>query len=364
MSAEAYRPTVRCLSFHADYRCRNSGVCCSSSWDIAVEQSVELKLRPRLSVEPILLPNGPDGFTPMADPPPGCRSMFRRTAKGSCWFHDAQGQACAIHRGFGESALPSACRQFPRICVLEPSVVSVSLSHYCPTAAATLFGDSVDFRIVTDPAAFPSTWPFEGLDARHAYSPFLRPGVLLGFDGLRTFENFAISALATQELRVSLARVISASLRMESRTPSLGDVPGFVESAFASSDPDQVPAPGPIDPRRILQDSLPEGGPPVADLPALTPGVSRFPESLPARIDIALRRYLAARLIGSWIPFQASRFGTVGRYLDLCLQTVLMFQATADPGGDAVTRWTEAIRSADLWLLHQCDPERLASNLG
>ena len=39
---------VRALSFHADYRCRNTGICCSSGWEIAVEEGVELHLTTEL----------------------------------------------------------------------------------------------------------------------------------------------------------------------------------------------------------------------------------------------------------------------------------------------------------------------------
>ena len=197
---------VRSLSFPADYACQNSGICCSSAWEVAVKERVELALRPRLSGASLRLPHGPNGFRPMIDPPNGCTSRLRRhEPSGSCWFHDGVARLCAVHREFGESALPSACRQFPRICVLEPGVVSVSLSHYCPTAAAMLFRLSADFDVVAEAPAFPGSWPYEGLDAREAYPPFLRHGVILGFDGLRAFEASAVEALRGNDVYLGLA---------------------------------------------------------------------------------------------------------------------------------------------------------------
>ena len=61
------------------------------------------------------------------------------TAHGRCVFHDPAGR-CAIHSALGHDALPLACRQFPRVSVTDPRGVSVTLSHYCPTAAALLDG--------------------------------------------------------------------------------------------------------------------------------------------------------------------------------------------------------------------------------
>ncbi len=65
------------------------------------------------------------------------------TAHGRCVFHDPAGR-CAIHSALGHDALPVACRQFPRVSVTDPRGVSVTLSHYCPTAAALLDGGNRD----------------------------------------------------------------------------------------------------------------------------------------------------------------------------------------------------------------------------
>ncbi len=354
------RPEVRCLSFHADYACQNSGVCCSSSWEIAVEERVELDLKQRLSGASVRLPRGPDGFRPMVGPPHGCKSRLRRhEPSGSCWFHDAEAHLCGIHRAFGEDSLPSACRQFPRICVLEPGLVSVSLSHHCPTAAALLFRESADFEVVVGAPAFPGTWPFEGLDARGAYPPFLRKGVLLGFDGLRAFEESAVKTLKRGDVWLGLARIEAAVESIRGWTPERGLLGDLIRSSFSEPGPLREPGSALVDPRAILLSSLTEEAPTDALLPdfrSVAPAVS-------APMDLALRRYLAARLIAGWITFQADDLRTVANYLRLCLNTVLLFESGRGRQEPEADRWKEAIRSADLWVIHYCDPDLLARNL-
>ena len=43
-------PTVYSLSIHAQYRCRHSGVCCSSDWDVPVD--VDGVVREHFTVDP------------------------------------------------------------------------------------------------------------------------------------------------------------------------------------------------------------------------------------------------------------------------------------------------------------------------
>jgi Fe-S-cluster containining protein len=352
------RPVVRALSFHSDYRCQNTGVCCSSGWEIAVEEEVEDRLRLAFARSSGHLPNGPEGFQPMQNPPAGCRSSLR-IIDSTCWFRDEPGRSCSIHRDYGEDALPSACRHFPRVCVLEPDVVSVSLSHYCPTAAGLLFAGAPEFRLVTGPRAFPSDWPFEGLDARQAYPPFLRPGVLLGFDGLRAFEDGAVAALSGGPLAQAVAVIEAATESSRSWSPDARPLRDLVADSFARPAGHTDDEPRAADPRGVLLAALTEGTNPAAPLPDFQ---SR-PPALSALVDLALRKYLASRLIAAWITFQGNDLRLVARYLRLCLDTVFLFESARAPEESELTRWKEAIRTADLWILHYCDPVLLARNL-
>jgi len=346
------------LSFHAGYRCQNTGVCCSSGWQIAVEEPVEVFLRPRLPAIAERLPNGPDGFRPMATPPAGCRDAFRRTEAGVCWFRDPDRRDCAIHREFGEEALASACRQFPRVAVLEPDQVSVSLSHYCPTAAGLLFSPQSDFALVDDPRAFPVSWPFEGLDARLACSPLLLPQVLLGSDGLRSLEQQAVAVLSEPGVHTGVARFDRAVRRIREWVPAAGPVPQFVADCFDVTRRISVSAAKPSDPRPVLQASVPQGVR-VPVLPQFAPSEA----DLSTGVDLALRRYVAARLVAGWILYLANDLAVTAKYLRFCLDVVLLFEGARERSEPETARWREAIRTADLWILHFCDPDLLARNL-
>ena len=135
-------PSVRALSIHADYRCRHAGACCTSAWDIPVEPGTEERLRAGL-------PTGAVGLRPIAGLPHGARVVLRTDSRGRCAFLEG-GPAhhlCAVHREMGEEALPSACRHFPRVVTLSPLGVSVTLSHYCPTAAGMSLRHSENPRL-------------------------------------------------------------------------------------------------------------------------------------------------------------------------------------------------------------------------
>ena len=174
-------PRVRALSLHAAYRCRDTGACCTSGWAIPVEPETEDRLRAALRSGALRLPRraGPDAALPSPDPgvglrrvdglPHGARVVLRTDEAGRCAFFDPSRRPsglCAVHGGLGEDALPSSCRQFPRVVTLTPLGVSVTLSHYCPTAAGMLFEGDEALRVVENPRAFPADWPYEGLDAR------------------------------------------------------------------------------------------------------------------------------------------------------------------------------------------------------
>jgi hypothetical protein len=113
------------------------------------------------------------------------------------------------------------------------------------------------------------------------------------------------------------------------------------------------------DPRTILLAALTEGTRPSVGLPDFRPD----PPAVSGLADLVLRKYLASRLIAAWITFQGNGLRSVGRYLRLCLDTVLLFESARAAQESEASRWKEAIRSADLWLLHYCDPELLAQNL-
>lgn len=104
--------------------------------------------------DPVLL-TGPDL-------PEGAAAIVARTAGGDCVFYHRSSGLCVIHRDAGEDRLPSTCRHFPRLALRDGRGTFMSLTHYCPTAAAMLFRDDVPIEIVEGPAAFPPA-EYDGL---------------------------------------------------------------------------------------------------------------------------------------------------------------------------------------------------------
>jgi Fe-S-cluster containining protein len=415
---------VRALSIHADYRCRHSGACCTSGWAIPVEPETEERLRAALRKGLLRVPARRDRVPPDAAPaeprsclrsvaslPHGARVVLRTDDTGRCAFFDpslgSSGQ-CSVHHVVGEDALPSACRHFPRVVTLTPLGVSVTLSHYCPTAAGLLFvspsssvtpgdeepaGPPESLRIVEGPPAFPAVWPWEGLDARDALPPLLRPGVLMDWPSLEGWERFAVSVLAQEDLGPEAALDVLATAAEEARrwTPERGSLTGYFEevlgtlaaggstgeeSAFHRS----LRGEGPAGVRawQLVADTIPQGAAPhvssgvrQGDLPR--PSVAELGEAderwvAPAwpEHSLPIRRWLAARAFASWIALQGEGLRTTVAFLGTALGVL---RTEAARGSAATGRVLDAdqllaaLRRADLLLLHLADPEALAVRL-
>ena len=178
------------LSIHADYACRHSGACCTAGWRIPVERACEERLV-GAGVPPVTN-GGTRRF--VRD---GALTMLALAADGSCVCFDPEAQqrpACAIHRALGHEALPSACAHFPRVAVTDDRATAVTLSHFCPTAAAMLFRD-MQLSIVEAPPSFNSVREYEGLDARGVLPPLLRPGMLMDLESHHAWERHVVRVL-------------------------------------------------------------------------------------------------------------------------------------------------------------------------
>src|SRR5829696_8142736 len=95
---------AKCLSFHASYRCRRTGVCCSANWKIPFDLA-ELDVVAALPITSGAVDHTANG---------GSAVMSR----GRCTFLEtdaAESHACEIHRLGGHQALPLTCRMFPRV---------------------------------------------------------------------------------------------------------------------------------------------------------------------------------------------------------------------------------------------------------
>jgi Fe-S-cluster containining protein len=400
---------VRALSIHAGYCCHHTGVCCSSGWDIPVE--TEMHLRNALASGRLRIPEaavtsmparGGDVacFRVVSGLPRGARVVFSSDSSGRCIFLDAH-RHCAIHRQLGPEALPSACRDFPRIVTLTPLGVSITLSHCCPTAASMLFApvtpsdprrpgrEGPTIRILENPAGFPPSWPYEGLDARDALPPPLRPGVLMDWPSLERWEKLAVAVIGDEERTPEAALRVLAAAAEDSRrwTPAEGEfrdyfstvlerslgggeeenVPAFVEALRDGFRDSRNSASGELRewhlvagcvPHRSLLPSPPEGLD-DADRRLVAPG---WPS-----VARPIRRWLAAKAFASWLALQGEGLRTTALGLRVALG-VLRAEAArgcAEAGRTLDAELLkEAVRRADLLLVHLADPDAVARRLG
>ncbi len=374
---------VHVLGFHAGYRCRHAGVCCKSGWTIPVEAPLYRTLQSAIAWGHLRLetdPHAPELFEPADGLPHGEPAVLRHKADGSCvFFEPRRGNLCAIQRQMGHARLPSACRHFPRVVVLDPRGTFITLSHVCPTAARMLIaGGPAD--VVADAIGFDEHAIWEGLDARDSLPPLLSPQVLWDWEAWDVWERAiparlasspspgpALLALETSVDRVAAWRPGRESL-LDTVFAALDAQPGPTAEALTASQlleldrlvRDAVPA----DLRRHLKDD------------PLTPAQLDMPgwEAWQAVVS----RYLAARAFAGWVGYYGSGLLTwyksiVAAYAVLrvaCARASTPSERdreTADqrsPAGRLNERtMVEALGTADRLLLHMASAADLAEAL-
>ena len=300
---------AKCLSFHVRYQCRRSGACCSAGWNIPFDAG-ERAVVQRLSVLQGTIEPTTDGG-------------FAQLEHGRCTFLlGSNGEhACAIHNAGGHAALPLTCRMFPRQVLHDSRGTFISLSHFCPTAAALLFDDDQAVVIEDAPAGLTGDGTLDGLDARDTWPPLLRPGVMMDVESFATWERLAIEVLtrAGTAPRAALAALQDVTERLQSWSPD-----------------------SPIGLTRTVCDAFAGAAPP--------------PSVPPAGHDRAVKRWLAARLFGSWIAYQGNSLRTLVRYLHAC-HDVFLVELARD--GNA----REAIRRSDRLIIHEAASQQIATLL-
>jgi hypothetical protein len=291
---------------------------------------------------------------------------------GACAFlQEAPTDRCAVHRHLGPEALPVSCRQFPRVSLTDDRGTFVSLSHFCPTAARRLLDDDVPLDIVTNPRAFPADGHYEGLEARGALPPLLRPDALHSLDSYTLWETLVVGTFARADLSPerALARLAAAAERVRAWNATTG--PPLVDHVRAVSLRLDTPAaPSGLawcDPGRAARaHALVCAAVPAAHRPAV---VAVGEDTWSSRVEDAWRgrtraicRYLAARAFGTWVAYQARGARSYIAWLALALGVVRHELARAvDAGADDPV--LDAIRKADLLLVHLADPQALADTV-
>ncbi|MEZ5315895.1 MAG: hypothetical protein R2752_00690 [Vicinamibacterales bacterium] len=394
-------PDVRCLSIHATYRCGHSGACCTAGWPIPVEVGRLDRLRRAVGNGALqvrgtpAVADAPGGTGPATTAPadeaaflfpPGAPEetpAVLRAHDGRCVFLDGAPGAtsCRVHATLGHDALPLACRQFPRVSVMDPRGTSVTLSHYCPTAAALLEAPG-PVEIVSSAPAFPAAGEYDGLDAARSLPPLLTPTLLMDWQAWWDWEARAVDRLANDPGPVEdrLARLRAAADRVAAWTPSAGPLLPAVARAFDDTRVRPADA-GALSPARLaaLVDdtlaSVPEGlrgaippavvawrreasgrpsaergtagiGGPGTSGPGISaPGIGVPAPGAPVADERTLGRLLAAHAFGSWTAH-------LGRGLAAWVRSIEAVYA--------LTRAGLGVREVDLVVRHLADPNVLA----
>jgi hypothetical protein len=361
---------VLALNIHAGFACRRSGACCTAGWPIPLEADVAGAIRACGVV--------PAGNLRVERPlPPGAAAILDPRPDGACpAFDRAGGGHCSIQRRFGHDGLPAACRHFPRVALLEPDAVRITLSHFCPTAAAMLWrGDVTSLAVVPDAAGIADRGGHDGFDARQTVPPLLRPGVAMDAPTCRAWERYSVGALDGDGLaaEAALAGVAAAADRVrgwKAGRSSLADHTAHTLAAHATHLPARwgMAAAGA---RRLF--TLAAG--------SVIPGLRR--PVVPDAADAAaadrdwvsprwttrarpIRRYLAARSFGAWSAYLGEGLRTQVAELAVALAAVRIeaireTSLARRPLDDPLL--LAAIRSADLLLHHLSDPAALVRDL-
>ena len=282
---------VRCLSFHRDYQCRDRGVCCSSDWPIPLERDRVGAIEAALAARWLVAVAGDHPLERPSDAPAETPVVLAR-AEGRCvFFSGPDHPGCAIQSALGAGAMPLACRQFPRLSLLDPRGVSVTLSHYCPTAAEMLRRDA-PVAIETDAPAFPAGGEYVGLDVRDRMPPLLTSNLLMDWEAWWRLEAMAVDLLANSDAAIDarVARLRRAVAHAISWRPDDGPLIDRVGAAF------HAPPTTPTRERSadaLIRDAL--QAIPV-DLRSQTPRPSS-----PGRAEAgAAGRFLAAHAFANW----------------------------------------------------------------
>jgi hypothetical protein len=370
---ESVSGRVLCLDIHASYRCRHSGACCTAGWAIPIEGPAFETLRVHFGRERDLFRTG----GPL---PEGAVAILGIDRNGACVFFDEENKRlCRVHRDVGQEYLPAACRQFPRIALHDPRGTLISLSHYCPTAASLIAGVASRDRWAIVPA--PSSLAIdgvEGLDARDALPPLLAPGLLMDIEGYDAWERQAIELFAdgTYSAAACIGAIDDASQRLQRWRPGDETLADAVarEFAIASAREDDEDLEADVARLAAADASVPQElrrPPPETGIEHAWAQVAPWWPS----VDPAVRAYLAARLFGNWIAYYGQGVHAIVEYLRVCLSVLKLeaarLQRATTTGStssavSALSPWqtvTEAIRSADLLLVHLSDPKELARHL-
>lgn len=340
---------TRCLTIHSSYQCQHRGACCAAAWEIDLDPAVVSTIQTGRII-PLLTTAVPFVAAPDA-PPGGWRPA--RTADHVCGFRVAQ--RCSLQVAGGESMLPSACRHFPRVYLQDERGLLVTLSHYCPTAASLLL-DETPLSITDAHPPLALEGDIEGLDARHALPPLIRPGMLSDIESYAAWEMLVVEAFDTAEdVGGALHRVRAATERIRQWTPEDGHLRTVVEEAFATAETVDTPAglsPG-------FQLALALTGPhPHMQAPAdLDRRWTELVVTGGPALQRPLGRYMAACTFANWIAYRGEGLRSIVEWLHACYDIVRVQLVRETDPRPRLSRGAliDAFRASDYLVVHTID---------
>jgi hypothetical protein len=246
--------------------------------------------------------------------------------------------------------------------VIDPRGVSVTLSHYCPTAASLLAdgngdaialahrsaqredgqreggNDAASHSIVVNSARFPAHGEYIGLDARTALPPLLRPGMLLDWNSWWEIERLGVETLLTgggsPEEAVGIIR--GAAHKLLAWRPEDGQLIDAAHRAFHEADAERIPGPRTLIARTL--EAIPDEWRTAVRWDVASAGHTWID-------DVELRRFLAAHAFANWTIHLDGGLMTWVR----SVETALAFAAAG-----------AGVRQTDLILRHLIDPKVFA----
>ena len=362
---------VYALSIHATYKCQQSGVCCSSNWDVPVDVPLYRTLEDALGTGRLRAAADPSQNGPPLilepDLPDEAAAMVASTESGHCVFYHRGSGLCVIQCDMGEEHLPSACRYFPRLAVRDRRGTFISLTHYCPTAAAMLFAPDEPIVIVESPAAFPPA-DYEGLRVdEEAWPPLLHPDMLMDLDGYSAWERHMVARC--NEPRMSPDQVIAALQRDARALRAYTPADGLLTEAIANLRALTMDGSAPVtwESSVLLHaevlSTVPDDVRPEPDGEGLSEAFlwGVVPEW--AAWHVPLRRYLAAKAFANWTAYQGRGVLTIVRGLEAALAFVRVEAARECRNAGRVLDaelLKQAFRATDFVLNHIAVGESLA----
>lgn len=349
-------------------------MCCAAPWGVPVEAPVYARLMHALRTGELRAGQvGPeDAFIPAETVGAGGPGQMLLAKRGDAcvFFEPDRGNLCAVHRQLGPEALPSTCRHFPRVALLEPRGVSVTLSMLCPTARRLLTADiDAPFDIVDSGAVTDGQTGWEGLDARHTLPPALSRSVLWDWDGISRWEEKVLQTLAAGlPVDQVLARVYEAGVRIERWRPADGTtLAQHVEAAFANDAllPDWLRDFDALD--ALARASVPAPltcSPPPADRMNID---RRLVAPAWDAVRSPVLRYLAGRAIGNWTACHTSTARSWAATLAVSCAVLRVEAARACRDADRLLDHDLLVRAAgeaDRILVHLVSPADLAKRIG